>query len=343
MQLPFISRRPFRGLALALFSCLVLTGLVAGLNACLAADPPSQGVTSQSKDKAAPTGEIKITVLRNGEPSAGYYYVYNQGESERGGENEKEPITEGPLEIGADAFKVAPGAYDVVVENTENADIPSLTLRGVTVEPGASVLKKAEFTGGALKVLIFLNGKATRGWCEIYKSAGDEQTQSVKVSENWVDPAGTVFKLTDGRYFLKIKNMDDAARTETDFPGITIKAGATVEQSAEFMAGSLSISAKAKGQPVRIFCAVYKAGPSDKPRASDDAVPADNEKEAVTTTMAVDGAAYFTLAPGLYRSKVVNLDDERKVGLYIEDIKIEPGAKLEKAVEFPASTEAPAD
>jgi hypothetical protein len=312
-------------LSFLLLCCAVFSG-----NLVVSSSAEAAGAGEISAAKAAatpqkPEGELKVTVLRNGEPATAYCRVYRAGEGEGGAAGEEqEPVQEGPVEGGGAVFQLAPGSYDVMVEDREDVDTPSVKFPGITIQSGASVEKKAEFSGGALKMLVFRNGLPHQAYCDIFKSTGDSDRQKEKVTENWIDaPGGTVFKLTPGVYYVRVKNVKDSQMPEVVFPAIAIKAGETKEQSAEFLIGELRITVLGNGKPVQsIHCGVRKMGE-------------DGKEVGVASSYGAMGAVGFTLSPGVYSAIVTNLDAQTRPSKSLEQLVIEPGGVVTRTVDFP--------
>ena len=202
-------------------------------------------------------GGLKVKALRNGQPFRAYCEIYKP----QGGEDgEKERVTDGWVELEGTSFKLQPGTYDVSVQNNDDAGKPTVNFSAVAVEAGKSVEKTAEFSGGTLRVKALRNGKPTRAYCEIYKGEKNEDQESERVNDGWVEIEGTAFKLVPGTYDVKIQNQDDIDKPVVSFAGTVVEAGKGVEKTAEFAGGSIRIKAVKNGKPFRVYCEISKAG-----------------------------------------------------------------------------------
>jgi hypothetical protein len=168
-----------------------------------------------------------VRSLRNGKPFRAYCEIYKAE-----GEDDKEKVTEGWIELEGTVFKLSPGAYDVRIENQEDSNAPRVTFAAVTVEAAKSVEKVAEFSGGILKAKAIRNGKALRAYCEIYKTPGEDDSEKEKVTEGWIEAEGTSFKLTPGSYDAAVECSEPDEKKE--FKKITIEANKVQTFDAQF-------------------------------------------------------------------------------------------------------------
>ena len=161
-------------------------------------------------------GALKVSALRNGKPTRAYCEIYKAN-----GEEDKEKVTEGWVEMEGTIFKLGTGSYDVKVENQEDANMPKANFAAVVIEAGKSVEKIAEFSGGTLNVKALRGGKTVRAYCEIYKS-GEGDSEREKVTEGWIELEGNTFKLSPGTYEAAVECSEPDERK--DFKGIAVEA-----------------------------------------------------------------------------------------------------------------------
>lgn len=160
-------------------------------------------------------GGLKISVIKNGKPSAGRVYVHKQGSTKS--EFFKYITKDRPTQ-----FELVPGVYDLIVEDTDATmgKIPTVSFKGVKVNPGEIVEKTAEFFGGVLNISLIKNGKPSRGRAYVFKQGSTKR-------ESWKNigiKRPTEFKLVPGAYNIKILDDKD---NEKMFKGIKIKTGKT--------------------------------------------------------------------------------------------------------------------
>ena len=143
-------------------------------------------------------GLLTVKALRNGKPCRAYCGIYkSQADRETG----EEKVNEGWA--GEEGFQLPPGAYDVVVENQQDLDRPSVNFHAVAIEAGKPVEKIAEFSGGSLKVKALRNAKTPSGpIASSTRLMAMRDKESVKVAEGWTELDGAVFQFTPRRLRL---------------------------------------------------------------------------------------------------------------------------------------------
>jgi len=265
-------------------------------------------------------GILGVKALRNGVPCRANSVVYKSGEAE-------ERVTECLTDAESPDFKLAPGTYDLVVENRVDAHKPTVSFKGIQIDAGKKVEKVAEFFGGTLKVKALRNDKPLRAYCAIYKAVEDEEKDKEKVAESLTEIEGTAFKVPAGAYDVIVENQEDPDRPTVSFPGITIEAGKEIEKIADFSGGTLKISAQRNGKPLSALCRVYKAGSSE-----------DKEKKKLTELWTGKDAAVLKLQPGTYDVVVENQEDVGRPTRSFTSIAIENGKTVEKLAEFSGGT-----
>ncbi|MGO9533260.1 MAG: vWA domain-containing protein [Syntrophobacteraceae bacterium] len=269
-------------------------------------------------------GILRIKALMNSMPCRAYSVIYKSGESEEKGE---EKVTEGWTNAESSGFKLVPGVYDVIVENREDANKPTLSFKGIAIEAGKSIEKVAEFFGGALKVKALRNDKPFRAYCVIYKVVEDEAKDQEKVAEILTEIEGTVFKLAPGAYDVIVENQEDTDRPAVSFPGVTIEAGKNIERVADFSGGTLKVSAQRNGKPLSALCKIFKADGGDS-----------KEKKKLTELWTGKDGTVLKLQPGVYDVVVENQEDAGRPSQSFSGIVIENGKIIERVAEFSGGT-----
>ncbi|HAA01810.1 MAG TPA: hypothetical protein DCE18_00395, partial [Syntrophobacteraceae bacterium] len=265
-------------------------------------------------------GSLMIKVLRNHAPSRAYCSIYRKVETEDQG---KEKITEGWSDADATGFKLAPGRYDVVVENREDANKPAVTLQGIAMEAGKTTEKVVEFSGGTLMVKALRNKEPFRAYAMVYRAAVDEDKEAEKVTEGWVELPGTAFNFTPGVYELIVENQEDPAKPTMNFQGLAIEEGKVLEKVADFSGGALRVSALRNGKPFSARLYVDNA-----------AQGADKKKERVVNDYTGTDGRIYKLVPGVYNVTVVNTEDAGRPTLSFAAITVEAGKTVEKVADF---------
>ena len=265
-------------------------------------------------------GTLTVKALRNGISVKASCAIYKAGTDQEKG---KEKITESAIDGTGKEFKLAPGGYEVTVEDLEDANRPSLTFKGVIVEAGKTVEKVAEFSGGTLVVKALKNGKPFQAFCIVYKTNEDEDKEKEKAAEARIELEGTPFKFTPGAYDVVVVNQEDETRPTVNFQGIEIEAGKTIEKTADFSGGGLKINALRNGKPFSARLFVYKSTQDT-----------DKKKERVVNDYTgVDGKTW-KVPPGVYDVTVTNTEDAGSPVLTFPGITIEMGKTFEKTADF---------
>ena len=265
-------------------------------------------------------GTLMVKALRNGVSVNASCSIYKAGGDQEKG---KERITGGSTDGKGKEFKLAPGSYEVTVEDLEDANRPSLAFQNVVIEAGKTVEKVAEFSGGALIVKALKNGKPFQAFCIVYKTNEDEDKEKEKAAEARIELEGTQFKFTPGSYDVVVVNQEDATRPTVSFQGVAIEAGKTVEKTADFSGGGLKISALRNGKPFSAELVVFKATQEK-----------DQKKERVVSDWTGVEGKTVKLPPGIYDLMVKNHEDAGKPEQTFTGITVEAGQTAEKTVDF---------
>ena len=110
-----------------------------------------------------------MKALRNAKPFRAHGIVYKaQGDEDQ----ESVKVAEGWTEPEGVVFQFTPGVYDLTVENQEDADRPTISFQGISIEADRTVEKVADFSGGTLKVVAKRNGKLFSAYCTIFRGGG---------------------------------------------------------------------------------------------------------------------------------------------------------------------------
>ncbi|MFP5213784.1 MAG: vWA domain-containing protein [Acidobacteriota bacterium] len=267
-------------------------------------------------------GTIRMKAVRNEKPLRAYCIVYKGAED--GEENEREKIVEGWISPESTPFNVAPGSYDVLVEDQEDAGKPTKSFEGVTVEAGKTVERVADFSGGTLRVAAKRNGVPFSAFCWVVKSDAGAEGGKKRVAQGWTRKDGALLKLEPGVYDLVVQNQEDAGKPVLNFPGITIEADKTLEKVADFSGGALKVMASRNGKAFSALCTVFPAE--------------GEERKIVTRGWAREEGATFQLLPGVYDIVVENQEDASKPKVELKGITIEAGKTVEKIAEFSGGT-----
>ena len=264
---------------------------------------------------------LKVKALRNEKPLSAYCVIYKAVQDE---DKDKEKVAEGMTGLEGKAFNLPLGAYDVMVENQEDPDKPTISFPDVAIEAGKDLEKIADFSGGTLKVTAQRNGKPLSALSRVYKADGSEGKDRKVLTQLWTGKDGAIFKLQPGVYDLVVENQEDVGKPTQSFTKLEIENGKTIEKVAEFSGGTLKVKAIRNGKPLSAMCLVF-TGQGD-------------ERKQVTRSMTRDDGAVFQLMPGTYDIEVENHTDAGKPKVSLPGITIESGKSVEKEVEFSGGT-----
>ena len=266
-------------------------------------------------------GALKIKALMNDKPFRASCLIYKAQEQD----NEKDKVAEGWTDPESTGFKLTPGAYDVVVENQENADKSTVNFTGVGIEAAKTVEKIADFSGGTLVIKALRNGKPLSADCKVYKADGPDGAEKTVLSDVWTGSEGAILKIKPGVYDVVVENREDANSPPVNFKGITIEFGKTFEKTADFSGGTLKVKALRNGKVFSANCQISQADEQ-------------GEKKSVAADWTRDDAATFKLIPGTYDLTVTNTQDAGEPKINFQAIAIEAGKTVEKTADFSGGT-----
>jgi len=260
-------------------------------------------------EKAKPTGELRITAVRNGKPIPGHIEVFQPGTEER-------VVYNRTVQIKMDkGTELLPGTYDVKVIDSETAGKPSLTLKGITIEKGAVIEKNADFSGGKVIIGVTRNGEKVTGALYVIDPTTGKQVASNDTS---VDNPKTI-NLQPGVYDLKVVNTDLPGNPSVDYKGVTVAPGSVFEQTADFSEGKLLVGVTSNGQKVNGGIYVYDSTTG---------------KRVETGDTSVKNPTPISLQPGTYDVKIKYGKLPGDPTKEFKGVVITQGGSVEKAVDF---------
>jgi len=156
-----------------------------------------------------------------------------------------------------------------------------------------------------------MNGKPFNAEVVLLKPDGQ------KYYSHWTTNGLRKFNLPPGTYTVKVANhtVPPIKPTET-FTGVQIKAGQTVERTADFSVGFLKVTASKTGKPFNTPVELYKP---------------DGKK--YYTHWTSNGVRVFNLLPGTYDVKVLDIKEKGKMKTFA-GIQVEGGKTQSVEVSF---------
>ena len=197
-------------------SCLLILAL-----GCVMQSAPEPSVSLTE-------GELTVKVTRNGKLSNAEIRVLAAGGTQEivAGRTEHHESTNPKV------FRVATGAYDVVIKSTEMAGRPEHRIEGIRVEAGGRHEMTHEFMSGTLRLGAIRDGELLDATTKVVdiesgKPVGHGRTYDLERSNP------RVYQLAPGSYRLTIDPLPkDVLDTKTF--DVTILVGATVEHMVDF-------------------------------------------------------------------------------------------------------------
>ncbi len=190
-------------------------------------------------------GELSIKVTRNGQPSDATVNVYKPGtrKSIAGGRTYTGPNHNPAI------YKITPGVYNVDIKSVEISGTVEHRWEGVVVEAGAKTERVHDFTNGTLSIKVTRNGQLSDATVNVYTTSPRKNVAGGRTytSSNH-NPA--IYKITAGEYEILVKSVEIAGRSEHQFEGVVVEAGAKTELTHDFASGTLKIGAAKNGELV---------------------------------------------------------------------------------------------
>jgi Ca-activated chloride channel family protein len=111
-------------------------------------------------------GTLKMNAWRNGSPIGAWFSVFRSGHSR---DDDEDPLASNPLGEGGDSVQLTPGVYDLDITDPEDLGHPVAHFSAIKIQPGATVEKRAKFSGGTLRLKATMGGQPVAAWYVIYR------------------------------------------------------------------------------------------------------------------------------------------------------------------------------
>lgn len=266
-----------------------------------------------------PYGVLRMTVMKNGKPFFTPIRVLRAVSGERVFDSSSSG------ETGVRDIRLDPGTYHVEVRDisVSGGKTPEITLRDIVIEAGEIVERSADFSDGTL-IITALRNKAPCKVTAFYYRQGEKKAfvnlqthpKSGKISR----------RLLPGPYRIEVVDSSIAGSPSVVFDPLEIPPGGTVEKSAEFFAGDLTVAATLNGEPYNTPFEVYNDS---------------GEKISSAWTQGrVNGQRLVRLQAGTYTIKVRSTRDAKQVQAF-ENVTIETGGAKTITAAFPLEHAAP--
>jgi len=260
-------------------------------------------------EKANPTGELRVTAVRNGKSIPGRIEVFKSGAKER-------VVLNNTVQIKTDAgTDLMPGTYDVKVIDSKTAGKPSVTLKGIAIERGAVVEKSADFSGGKVALGVTRNGEKVTGTIYVTDPVTSKR---VAHHDSSVDNPKTI-NLQPGTYDIKVIYGGLPGDPFVEYKGVVVDNGTLFERTADFSEGKLHVGATSNGKKVTGGIYVH------------DAVTG---KRVATGDTSAHNPVPISLQPGTYDVKIKYGELPGDPVKEFKGVVIARGGSVEKSVDF---------
>ncbi|WP_440997580.1 VWA domain-containing protein [Arhodomonas sp. SL1] len=257
---------------------------------------------------------LVLTATRNGAPTAARVFVYRAGSDD---EVLRDTLGKHPDDHNPNPARLAlaPGRYDVrVVPESIDAD-QAQHLDGITVPKEGEIERTVDFSAGVLELIVTANGEPSAARTYVYKAGSDNEVTREHTGED----GQARYNLPPGQYDINVR-PEDVAAPDRRLTGVSVAAGETLRESADFSSGELRVKVTTNGEPLDARTYVHDV---------------DSGKEADRGSTGRDGTVSYALPPGSYRVTVrpegIAAPDE-----HIEDVTVEPGAGTSRSLDIPS-------
>ncbi|NNF99468.1 MAG: VWA domain-containing protein [Desulfobacteraceae bacterium] len=256
-------------------------------------------------------GNLKVTALRNGTPIKAHMEIFVQGEVES--------ITSGRTVTDPDSpgAKLKPGTYDLHVVDRETATMPEVMIEGITIEAGQTVSREVDFSSGALRLTVQKDGNPSVAAVRITEAGTKSRVADRDTSVH--NPL--TIHLLPGTYDVVVKDDRTSPPQEVVFTNIAIENGITIEKTADFSEGFLSVEVLVDEQKDTAGLSVYEPG---------------TENRVATGDTSRDNPKIIKLVPGTYDLRVIYKKSRPEREVRFNGIEITAGKTVEKRAEFGA-------
>lgn len=290
----------------------------AGGGLYLTADDANQlsAALQQTMTPAAPAGDAKLSLksVVDGKLHDSIVRVLNASGKEIAGARTYASEGTNPRIIPLPA-----GTYDVVVQPMGVQGSASLRFDKLTLPPGATVEKLADFTTGEVAVKVTRNGELSDATVVAYAPGTRTQVAGGR-SYRAQTSNPRVFRLPPGEFDIAIGSVEINTNPVHRFPAVKIEPGQRLELSHDFVSGEAKIGAVQAGTLVDAAVAIKDA-------AGQQIAGGRTYTDAKTNPRA------FTLPPGKYTALVsaVRLDGSPARTIAFE---VERGSSVLDTVDF---------
>lgn len=269
--------------------------------------PIEAGKTTE-REVSFSSGVLKLTVLKEGEPSTAGVRVLEAGTGKIVAD--RDTSAENPI-----VQHLLPGTYDVVVRDDRVRPPQEIVFSDVTIQAGAVVERRAEFGEGGLSVEVLVNNEKDTASLYVFEAGTSNRVATGDTSRD--NPYQ--FELDPGVYDLQVVYRKSKPESEIRFDGIEVQPGRVVEKTAGFGHGRLSVEVLVNGQKGSAGLYVFRAG---------------TNKRVTTGDTSRDNPRVFQLNSGAYDLRVVYRKATPETEQVFEGVRVVAGETVERRAEF---------
>ena len=190
-----------------------------------------------------PYGVLQVSATKNGKPFHTFVTITHLGS----GRQWTPASTSG--ETGTAAIRLAPGSYQAELRDSgvSGGQTPAVHLKEIVIVAGETVARTADFSDGTLVVATLQNGKPFRGNIFLYRPGEKKHFHNEMAAPS----TGKLSRrMLPGVYRVEVWAGQIAGKPKVVMEDVEVPPGVTVEKTADFLAGELTITATLEGKPV---------------------------------------------------------------------------------------------
>ncbi|BBO76641.1 hypothetical protein DSCW_40580 [Desulfosarcina widdelii] len=200
-----------------------------------------------------PYGIFKVSATKNGKPFHTFVTLTHQ----ESGKKWSPASTSG--ETGTVEIRLTPGTYQAELKDTgvSGGQAPVVHLKDIVIVAGETLERTADFSDGNLVITTLLNGKPFRGNIFYYRQGEKKHFHN----EMTAPSTGKLNRrMLPGVYRVEVWAGQIAGKPKVVMEDVEIPAGGSVEKTAEFLAGELTITVTFEGKPIAKPIEIKDAG-----------------------------------------------------------------------------------
>ncbi len=213
------------------------------------------------KKATPPYGILRVTATKNGQPFFTAVKITNL----ESGKSWSPASSSG--ETGIAEIHLEPGNYTAELKDTgvSGGKTPAVELTDIVIVAGETVDRSADFSDGMLVITTLLNGSPFEGHIFYFRQGEKKPFHN----ENANPKTGQLKRqLLPGVYRVEVKTDSIAGKPTVVIDLLEILPGSTVEKTAEFFSGEVTVAATLNGEPYNMPFKIYDSSGKEFYKAS---------------------------------------------------------------------------